>query len=136
MRRVVFAGLLLAGGLAADHIHLKNKIDVRDLIERAERRSDHFNGPFKDAIDHSSLNRTREEKKLRNSFKAIEQALDHLKKNKSPRPAEEVARAVGAAGEINRVVAQGMLGTDIVGDWEGLRNDLNALAQVFRVRIQ
>ena len=136
MRRVVFASLLLAGGLPADHIHLKNKIDVRDLIERAERRSDHFNGPFKDAIDHSSLNRTNEEKKLRSSFKAIEQALDLLKKNRSAKPAVEVARAVGAAREINRVVAQGMLGTDLASDWEGLRNDLNTLAQVFGVRIQ
>ena len=52
------------------------------------------------------------------------------------KPAVEVARAVGAAGEINRVVAQGMLGTDIASDWEGLRNDLNTWAQVFGVRIQ
>lgn len=108
------------------------RTDVRDLVQRMERHSDDFRKHFEKALDHSSLDGTDREDRLRRWTQDLEQMLDRLKDDDSHRQVRNMEQRVNTvlaiAAGINRVLLYRPFDAETDRDWNLLRSDLNALA--------
>ena len=102
--------------------------DIRHLLKRLEDNADRFRSSLDHALDHSSLNGSRTEDEINSYVHSFEKATDRLKHDyehngSDPDNAREV---ILRARKIECMMRQYDLGLRAKGDWQVVRNDLDA----------
>ena len=102
--------------------------DVRHLLKRLEDNADKFRSSLDHALDHSSLNGSRTEDEINSYVHSFEKATDRLKHDyehhgTDPDNSREV---IVRARRIECMMRQYDLGLRAKGDWQVVRNDLDA----------
>ena len=116
------------------------KGDVDRIIKRVEDSSDKFKKEFDKALDHSRLNGTNREDQLNQDAKDLEHATDDLRKqfdrtDKWIDNKEQVRTCLSLASKINVAMRNRRLGPKVESRWNGLRYDLNTLADVYNLPV-
>jgi uncharacterized protein YeaO (DUF488 family) len=149
---LALAALLVSGTFTCfaqgREVSVYTKTDVRDLAQRMERHSDEFKKHFEKSLDHSSLDGTDREDRLRHWAHDLEDTLDHFKDDYNHGRVHNVEQRANTllaiAAGINRIMLYRPFDASTERDWDFLRSDLNALAvtydlpalQSYRVRAQ
>lgn len=112
--------------------------EARDVVDRLARRTGEFREGFDKAVEHSMMDGSKLEdrakhraadlnelsKKLRDTF--------HDKKDKnSPEVRKRADQVLAAGADVSQVMAANRFTEKLQRDWEVLRSDLNALAQIY-----
>jgi hypothetical protein len=102
--------------------------EIRHLLKRLEDNADRFRSSLDHALDHSSLNGSRTEDEINAYVHEFERATDRLKHDyehhgSDPDNAREV---ILRARRIECMMRQYDLGLRAKGDWQVVRNDLDA----------
>ena len=102
--------------------------DVRHLLKRLEDNADRFRSSLDHALDHSSLNGSRTEDEINSYVHSFEKATDRLKHDYEKHGSDpDNAREVLLRGRtIECFMRQHDLGIRAKGDWQVVRNDLDA----------
>ena len=102
--------------------------NVRHLLKRLEDSSDRFRSSLDHALDHSSLNGSRTEDEINSYVHSFEKATDRLKHDYEKHGSDpDNAREVLLRGRyIECFMRQHDLGVRAKGDWNVVRNDLDA----------
>jgi hypothetical protein len=108
--------------------------DVRHLLKRLEDNADRFRSSLDHALDHSSLNGSRTEDEINAYVHDFEKATDRLKHDyehhgSDPDNSREV---ILRARKIDCMMRQYDLGLRAKGDWQVVRNDLDAWERFYR----
>ena len=116
------------------------KAEVNEIIRRAENRSDEFVRLFDRALDRSRVDGTNREDRLNEKARNLENALDELRREFDRKESyietrPEVSRCLNIAEDINRTMRHRRLGAGAERQWALLRAELNALAQVYNLRL-
>ena len=114
------------------------KGDVDRIIKRVEDSTDKFKKEFDKALDRSRLNNTNREDQLNQYAKDLEHATDDLRKqfdrtDKWIDNKEQVHECLSLASKINVAMRNRRLGPKVESRWNGLRYDLNTLADVYNL---
>jgi hypothetical protein len=106
--------------------------DPRRILRRLEENTDRFTRSLDSALDHSSLNGTRDEDEINGYVHDFEEATDRLKNRYYDHGyAPEATREVILRGrEIDRFMRQHQLGLRAKGDWDVVRGDLAAWSRL------
>jgi hypothetical protein len=117
-----------ARGYTKDH--------VNQIIKRVEERSDRFVKLFDKSLDRSPLDDTEREDDLNKRARALETALDELRREFDRKESyietrPETRRCLDIATDINVVMRNRRLGGETERQWALLRNELNTLANVY-----
>jgi hypothetical protein len=111
---------------------------ARDLVDRVAKRSGEFREEFEKAMNHSMENGTKFEDRAKRRAQDLNEAAKKLKdvfgdkKDKNdPAIREQVDKTLSAGGDVGRVLATSRFTDKLQHDWEVLRADLNALAQIY-----
>jgi len=112
--------------------------DARDIVDRLAKRSGEFREEFEKAVEHSMLNggKTEDNAKKRSadlneSSKKLKDVFNDKKDKNNPAVREQVDKVLSAGADVNRVMANMRFTDKLQRDWELLRGDLNALAQIY-----
>jgi len=102
--------------------------DVRHLLKRLEDNADRFRSSLDHALDHSSLNGSRTEDEINSYVHSFEKATDRLKHDYEKHGSDpDNAREVLLRGRyIECFMRNHDLGIKAKGDWQVVRNDLDA----------
>jgi len=102
--------------------------DVRHLLKRLEENADRFRNSLDHALDHSSLNGSRTEDEINDYVHDFEKATDRLKHDYEKHGSDpDNAREVLLRGRtIDCFMRKYDLGVRAKGDWQVVRNDLDA----------
>lgn len=116
------------------------KGDVDRIIKRVEDSTDKFKKEFDKALDRSRLNNTNREDQLNQYAKDLEHATDDLRKqfdrtDKWIDNKEQVRTCLSLASKINVAMRNRRLGPKVESRWNGLRYDLNTLADVYNLPV-
>jgi len=146
VRNVVFTmGLMLAAGsfIAASAQDANREVvtapsDVGAVVDRIQKLSGEFKSEFDKAISHSMVDGTRLEENAKHRADDLHDAANklgdvfHDKKDKNnPAVREQVDKTIGAGSEINRIMVSHRFTDKLQRNWDMLRDNLNALAQVY-----
>ncbi|MGA2135120.1 MAG: hypothetical protein ABSH50_22775 [Bryobacteraceae bacterium] len=112
--------------------------DVGAVVDRVQKLTGEFKGEFDRAISHSMIDGTRLETNAKHRADDLHDAANHLgdvfhdKRDKNnPAVRDQADKTIAAASELNRVMLNHRFTDKIQRDWDMLRSDLNALAQVY-----
>jgi hypothetical protein len=112
------------------------KAQVDEVIRRVENRTDGFVRLFDNSLDNSRLDGSRREDRLNERARELEQATNELRRRfdrtesyYDTRP--EVNRCLNLASGINQVMRRRRMGGNTEQQWNMLRAELNALADVY-----
>ena len=116
------------------------KGDVDRIIKRVEDSTDKFKKEFDKALDRSRLNGTNREDQLNQYAKDLEHATDDLRQqfdrsDKWIDNKEQVRTCLSLASKINVAMRNRRLGPKVESRWNGLRYDLNTLADVYNLPV-
>jgi hypothetical protein len=116
------------------------KGDVDRIIKRVEDSTDKFKKEFDKALDRSRLNNTNREDQLNQDAKDLEHATDDLRKqfdrtDKWMDNRDQVRACLVLASKINVAMRNRRLGPKVESRWNGLRYDLNTLADVYNLPV-
>jgi hypothetical protein len=116
-----------------------NKREIENLIRRVEQRTDVFVRQFDRSLDNSRIDGTRREDRLNERARELENATDQLRSrfnrsNSLRESRDEVQRVVRIAGEIDRAISRGRVGSGVQRSWSNLRSEINTLARAYNVR--
>jgi hypothetical protein len=102
--------------------------DIRHLLKRLEENADRFRNSLDHALDHSSLNGSRTEDEINDYVHDFEKATDRLKHDHGKHGSDpDNAREVLLRGRtIECFMRKYDLGIRAKGDWQVVRNDLDA----------
>ena len=119
-----------ARGYTKDH--------VNQIIKRVEERSDRFVKLFDKSLDRSRLDDTQREDDLNRRARALETALDELRREFDRKESyietrPETRRCLDIATDINVAMRNRRLGGETEKQWALLRNELNTLADVYNL---
>jgi hypothetical protein len=117
-----------ARGYTKDH--------VNQIIKRVEERSDRFVKLFDKSLDRSRLDDTEREDELNKRARALETALDELRREFDRKESyietrPETRRCLDIATDINVAMRNRRLGGETERQWALLRSELNTLANVY-----
>jgi hypothetical protein len=110
---------------------------ARDIVDRLARHTGEFKGEFVNAVDHSSMEGREEDRakkradELHESAKKLRDVFQDKKDKNNPAIRDQVDKTLAAAADVNRVMAGRRFTDKLHTDWETLRSDLNALAQIY-----
>jgi hypothetical protein len=139
------AGLLLLGWTPARmHAQDANRdvvvtpSDVGTVVDRIQKLTGEFKGEFDRAVSHSMIDGTRMEANAKHRADDLHDAANHLgdvfhdKRDKNnPAVRDQADRVLSFASDLNRVMMNHRFTDKLQHDWDLLRSDLNALAQVY-----
>lgn len=141
------AGLLFLGGSPAparaqdaNRDVLTTRSDVGSIVDRVQKSSGEFKEAFDHAVEHSMIDGTRLEENAKHRADDLHDAANRLgdvfhdKRDKNnPAVRDQVDKTIAAASELNRVMLAHRFTDKLQRDWDLLRSDLNALAQVYEL---
>jgi len=114
------------------------KADVGDVVERLSNRTGEFKGEFDAAVSHSMIDGTRLEDRakkcadnLQDSAKRLRDVFHDKRDKNNPAVRDAADRTLAAGSELSQVVQSHRFTDKLQKDWDLLRSDLNALAQVY-----
>jgi len=114
--------------------------EARDIVDRVAKRSGEFREEFEKAVEHSMLDGSKLEDTakrraadLHESAKKLKDVFNDKKDKNNPAVRQQVDKTLAAAADINRVMAANRFTEKVQRDWELLRGDLNALAQIYNL---
>jgi hypothetical protein len=141
---LVTAALLLSGRLAPVHAQDANRdvVDTRSdaggVVDRLAKKSGDFKDAFDNAVSHSMIDGTRIEVNAKHRADDLHDAAKRLadvfhdKRDKNnPAVRDQADKTIAAASELNRVMLNHRFTDKLQRDWDLLRSDLNALAEVY-----
>jgi hypothetical protein len=112
--------------------------DVGGVVDRVQKLTGQFKGEFDRAISHSMIDGTRLEANAKHRADDLHDAANklgdvfHDKRDKNnPAVRDQADKTLAAASELNRVMVNHRFTDRMQRDWDLLRGDLNALAQVY-----
>lgn len=141
------AGALL---LAGSHIPARaqdanrdmvaTRSDVGEVVDRLQRTSGDFKTSFDKAVSHSMFDGTRLESNakhraddLHDDAKRLGDVFHDKRDKNNPAVRDQVDKTLAAASEVNRVMVDHRFTERLQRDWEMVRSDLNALAEVYNL---
>ena len=114
------------------------KTDLGDVVQRVAKRSGEFKEEFSKAVEHSLVDGTRVEGRLKHRADELHDAAKklqdvfHDKRDKNnPAVREQVDKTLAVASDLNHVMESHRFTEKIQADWGLLHADLNALAAVY-----
>ncbi|MGD0361105.1 MAG: hypothetical protein ABSC93_09570 [Bryobacteraceae bacterium] len=114
--------------------------DVGEVVDRLQRSSGEFKNSFDKAVSHSMIDGTRLEANAKHRADDLHDAAKrfgdvfHDKRDKNnPAVREQVDKTLAAASELNRVMADHRFTDQLQREWDMLKSDLNALAEVYNL---
>jgi hypothetical protein len=113
--------------------------EVRELIRRVETRTDEFRKVVDRWLDRSRLDGSQVEDDINAEVKRFERTTDALRR-KSERMARyeevrnEVRNVVDAGRRIDAMIRGGKWNSEIKSRWRNLRDAINALGAIYKVR--
>jgi hypothetical protein len=125
----------LAGNVMSQSAYRLSEKEMKDLLSRMDKQASNFRGSLKSALNHSSIDHTKQEDRINDFVKGFEQATERFKhhysdKNSASTDAEEVLRR---AARIDDFMARHDLSPRAESDWAALRSSLDSLAQAYSV---
>jgi hypothetical protein len=112
--------------------------DARTIVRKLADRTGDFKNAFNSAVEHSMMDGTKIEDRakrraddLHDSAKKLQDVFSDKKDNNDPKVREQVDKTLAAAADVNRVMSQHRFTDKVQHEWELLRLDLNALAQIY-----
>lgn len=140
----LMAGALLIGSFAAARAQDANRdvvvtpSDVGAVVDKAQKLSGEFKEEFDKAISHSMVDGTRLESNAKHRADDLHDAANklgdvfHDKRDKNnPAVREQADKTIAVASELNHIMMDHRFTDRLQRDWDMLRSDLNALAQVY-----
>jgi len=133
----VLAVLLQPGAMLAADPYTPD--GVRELIRRVETRTDEFRKVVDRWLDRSRLDGSQVEDDINAEVKRFERRTDALRR-KSERMAryeevrDEVRNVVDAGRRIDVMIRGGKWNAEIKSRWRNLRDAINALGAIYKVR--
>ena len=141
----LMAGALLIGGSRAtaqaqdaNRDMVVTRSDVGEVVDRLQKVSGDFKNSFDKAISHSMIDGTRLEANAKHRADDLHDAANklgdvyHDKRDKNnPAVREQVDKTLAAASELNRVMVDHRFTDKLQQEWQMVRSDLNALAEVY-----
>ena len=144
MGAVALGTFLLAGSQSvvsaqdANRAEVYTKRDVGDIVQSLARRTASFKGEFDKAVDHSLIDGSRLEDKakhraddLQDSAKRLKDVYGDKHDKNNPAVRDQVDTTLSAASDVNRIMTDHRFTDRVQREWDELRSDLNALAQVY-----
>jgi len=137
-RSIVTAIVLLiglAGGVAAQSVYRLSEKEMKDLLSRIDKQAATYRDSLKSALDHSAIDDTKQEDRIKDFVKGFEEATEKLKhhyndKNTASSDVEEVLRR---AARIDSFMERHDLSERAESDWAALRRNLDTLAEAYSV---
>ena len=132
----LFAMLLTAVGAQAQIWNPRpNDNQIRNLLNRLETRTDTFRGQIDNRLDNSRWNNTNREDNLMAYVDAFENATDELRRNFDGRRVSnaDVNQVLNYGTYIDSFMRRNQLSNAPERQWMMIRNDLNQLANLYRV---
>jgi len=112
--------------------------EARDVVERLAKRTGEFREDFEKAVEHSMMDGGKIEDRakkrmqdLNDSSKKLRDVFADKKDKNNPAVREQADKVLSAGADINRVMAANRFTEKLQRDWQVLRSDLNALAQIY-----
>jgi hypothetical protein len=112
--------------------------EARDVVDRLAKRSGGFREEFGKAVEHSMMDGGKLEDRakkragdLHESSKKLRDVFNDKKDKNNPAVREQADKVLAAGADVNRVMAANRFTDKVQRDWEVLRSDLNALAQIY-----
>lgn len=112
--------------------------DVGSVVDRVQRLSGEFKNSFDKAVSHSMIDGTRMEANAKHRADDLHDATSRLgdvfhdKRDKNnPAVRDQADKTIAMASELNRVMLNHRFTDKLQREWDLLRSDLNALAQVY-----
>ncbi len=132
--RVAIALLILPLAAAAQIGGVRN-VQVRNLLNRIETRTDTFKREVELSLNRTPLNTTAREDRIAELIAEFETSTDALRSGYSARRNvdTEVNDVLTRAAVINRFMSRNRLSTRAQTEWSGLRGDLDTLARYYSV---
>jgi len=122
----------------ANRAEVYSKTDVGDVVQRVARRSGSFKEIFNKAVEHSLIDGTKLEDRakhraddLQDSAKRLKDVYGDKRDKNNPAVRDQVDKTLAAASDVNRVVTAHRFTDRVQHEWDLLRGDLNALAQIY-----
>jgi hypothetical protein len=112
-----------------------NEYQVRTLLQRIETRTDAFRTSAGRRLDNSNLNNTRAEDNISALLDAFERSTDQLTSNFNSRNATEqnVRDVLTYGAYVDNFMQRNRMGAASENQWNLIRQDLDQLAQLYRV---
>jgi hypothetical protein len=114
--------------------------DMRDIVERLEKRTDSFKESFDKAVEHSSLEDTKREDRaedrandLHSAAKSLKDEFEDKKDKNHPDVRKKADRTLAAASDLNKVMRSHRFTDELQREWSLIRTDLNAIAAVYQL---
>jgi hypothetical protein len=112
--------------------------DVGGVVDRVQKLTGEFKNSFDKAISHSMIDGKRLEANAKHRADDLHDAANklgdvfHDKKDKNnPSVRDQADKTIAAASELNGVMLDHRFTDKLQREWDMLRSDLNALAQVY-----
>lgn len=122
----------------ANRVEVVTTTDVGAIVQSLADRTGRFKDEFSKAVDHSLLDGTRIEGKLKHRADDLHDAAKklrdvyHDKKDKNnPAVREQVDKTLSVAADLNQVMQNHRFTESVQRDWDLVHSDLNALATVY-----
>ena len=119
---------------------VETRTDVRTIVRKLADRTGEFKSHFNDAIEHSLMDGTKLEDRakhraddLHDAAKKLEDVFGDKKDKNDPKVRDQVDKTLAAAADVNRVMQEHRFTDRLQREWEVLRSDLNALAEVYEL---
>jgi len=136
--------LFIAGAFVPAHAQDANRdvivtpSDVGSVVDRVHRLSGEFKNSFDKAVSHSTMDGTRLEANAKHRADDLHDAANRLgdvfhdKRDKNnPAVRDQADKTIAMASEVNRVMLNHRFTDKLQREWDLLRSDLNAQAQVY-----
>src|SRR5262245_50445912 len=126
--------IALAGIAAAQANRLSEK-EMKDLLSRIEKQAATFRSSLKDALDHSRIDDTKREDRIKDFVKEFDHATERLKERYSDKntASSVVEDVLNRAGRIDDFMSRHQLSKRTENDWAALRDNLDTLAEAYAV---
>jgi len=123
------------GGRISDY----ERRQLRDLARRIDDRSRDRQRDIDRALDNSRVNGTRREDNINNEARELRDAAGRFRNvagdgNDLYRSSDEARRLLDQASQIGRMLGRVRMDSRTSSDWNQLRNDLRAVANIYNLR--
>ncbi len=126
---------LCVTAFAQTPVYRSNNRQVKNLVNRIEKRANNFRRGIDTALDRSNIDGTRREDDINTFVKDFEQATNTLKNNFSDNRSStaDTQDVLNRATAIDGFMRANSVSRDTQNQWNAIRTDLNTLAQYYRV---
>lgn len=113
--------------------------DVAGVVDRLAKRTGDFKAEFDKEVEHTMDGKHVEERAkrraddLHDAAKKLKDVFGDKRDKNAPQVRQQVDKVLAAGSEVSRVVGDHRFTDRLQRDWDLLRSDLNALADVYQL---